>query len=208
MLHFLKGFLPLKKWDALPVYTQETIYHVHTEMRQTLATLFHEEIMSKFGVARLCYARGFQVYTGTKLVHHVPRGFLAVECSLSVHFFTTTHLAEKVTKWAAAWQNQQNYLCAQRRLRSAWASPSVWSESSLCALLVAKDPMLLHADSEDSDQIGRMPSPILSAQADLSLRWAHRLFCWFCHAHAQMLAQTSTDKKKYSKKTSLMRWPN
>ena len=25
-------------------------------------------------------------------------------------------------KWAAAWQNQQNDLCAQRRLRSAWAS--------------------------------------------------------------------------------------
>ena len=24
--------------------------------------------------------------------------------------------------WAAAWQNQQNDLCAQRRLRSAWAS--------------------------------------------------------------------------------------
>ena len=24
--------------------------------------------------------------------------------------------------WAAAWQNQQNGLCAQRRLRSAWAS--------------------------------------------------------------------------------------
>ena len=25
-------------------------------------------------------------------------------------------------KWAAAWQNQQNDLCAQQRLRSAWAS--------------------------------------------------------------------------------------
>ena len=33
----------------------------------------------------------------------------------------------------------------------------VWSESSLCAQCVAKDPMLLHADSEDSDQTGRMP---------------------------------------------------
>ena len=37
--------------------------------------------------------------------------------------------------------NPQNDLCAQRRLRSAWA----------------KDPMILHADSEDSDQSGRMP---------------------------------------------------
>ena len=33
----------------------------------------------------------------------------------------------------------------------------VWSESSLCAEWVAKDPRFLHADSEDSDQTGRMP---------------------------------------------------
>ena len=33
----------------------------------------------------------------------------------------------------------------------------VWSKSSLCAQLVAKDPRFLHADSEDSDQTGRMP---------------------------------------------------
>ena len=32
----------------------------------------------------------------------------------------------------------------------------VWSESSLCAHWVAKDPSFLHADSEDSDQIRRM----------------------------------------------------
>ena len=33
----------------------------------------------------------------------------------------------------------------------------VWSESSLCASWVAKDPSFLHAGSEDSDQTGRMP---------------------------------------------------
>ena len=33
----------------------------------------------------------------------------------------------------------------------------VWSESSLCAQWVAKDPRFLHADSEDSDQTGWMP---------------------------------------------------
>ena len=32
----------------------------------------------------------------------------------------------------------------------------VWSESSLCAQWVAKDPSFLHADSEDPDQTGRM----------------------------------------------------
>ena len=33
----------------------------------------------------------------------------------------------------------------------------VWSESSLYAQWVAKDSRFLHADSEDSDQTGRMP---------------------------------------------------
>ena len=49
----------------------------------------------------------------------------------------------------------------------------VWSESSQCAKWVAKDPNFLHAD----------------AQADLSLRWAHMPFRWFCHemAHIVML---------------------
>ena len=42
----------------------------------------------------------------------------------------------------------------------------VWSESSLCAQWIAKDPSFLHADSEDwSDWV--------DTQADLSLRWAH-----------------------------------
>ena len=42
--------------------------------------------------------------------------------------------------------------------------------SSLNAQREAKDQMFLHADSEDSDQ------------TDLSFRWAHRSFCWFCRA--------------------------
>ena len=33
----------------------------------------------------------------------------------------------------------------------------VWSESSLCAQWAAKGPVFLHADSQDSDQTGRMP---------------------------------------------------
>ena len=36
----------------------------------------------------------------------------------------------------------------------------VWSKSPLCAQWVAKDPRFLHADSEDSDQTGRMPKLI------------------------------------------------
>ena len=67
----------------------------------------------------------------------------------------------KPTKW----------VCAQRRLGSAWASAQS-DQSSLCAQWLAKDPSFLHADSENSDQTGRMPRLI-------SLRWAHTHFVGF-----------------------------
>ena len=47
-------------------------------------------------------------------------------------------------------------LCAQRRLKSAWASTQS-DQSLLCNQWVAKDLSFLHVDSEDSDQTGRMP---------------------------------------------------
>ena len=50
----------------------------------------------------------------------------------------------------------------------------VWSEYSLCAQWLAKDPSFLHTDSEDW-------SDWADAQADLSLRWAHMPFGWFCN---------------------------
>ena len=53
-----------------------------------------------------------------------------------------SRLMTKPTKW----------LCAQWRLGSAWSS--VQSDRSLHC---AKDPSFLHANSEDSDQTGRMP---------------------------------------------------
>ena len=52
----------------------------------------------------------------------------------------------KPTKW----------VCAQQRLRSAWAS-ALSDQSSLCAQWVAEGPRFHHTDSEDSDQTGRMP---------------------------------------------------
>ena len=56
-------------------------------------------------------------------------------------------------------------MCAQQTQISLGIHP-VWSESSLCAQWVAKDPGFLHEDSEDwSDWV--------DDQADLSLRWVH-----------------------------------
>ena len=54
----------------------------------------------------------------------------------------------------------------------------VWSKSSLCAHWVTKDQMFLYADSEDSDQTGRMPR----------LFWVfsgHKVIFWFCYVAAQ-----------------------
>ena len=48
-----------------------------------------------------------------------------------------------------------NWMCAQRRLRSAWASAQS-DQSSLCVQWVAKDPRCLHSDSEDTDKTERM----------------------------------------------------
>ena len=66
-------------------------------------------------------------------------------------------------------------MCTLQRLRSAWASAQ--SDLSLCC---AKGPMLLHADSEDSDQTCGCPG-----WSESSLE--HRSFCWFCHAQAQII---------------------
>ena len=65
------------------------------------------------------------------------------------------------------------------KIRSAWASAQS-DQSSLCAQWVTKDLSFLHADSEDSDQTGRMPRLIrvfAGAQP----------FSWFCHVVAQIL---------------------
>ena len=63
----------------------------------------------------------------------------------------------KINKWASSWQNQQNDLCAQRRLRSAWASAQ--SDQSLrCPHEESLDPQLPIEHTAKNDQTGRMPS--------------------------------------------------
>ena len=58
--------------------------------------------------------------------------------------------------WAASWQNQQHGMCAQRRLRSAWASTQ-FDQSSMSAWKKLGALATHWAHSEDSDQTGRMP---------------------------------------------------
>ena len=95
------------------------------------------------------------------------------------------------------------WLCAQWRLRSAWASAQ--SDQSLrCALSEKLRTQAFFKRTAKTDQTGGMPRLIwvfagrtctdsedwsdwADAQADLSLRWAHMPFCWFCHEAAQLV---------------------
>ena len=71
---------------------------------------------------------------------------ISVLVGVDVHVF---NVAMQIHRWAATWQNQQNGY--------APSEDSYQSGSSLCAQWVAKNPNFLHADSENSDQTGRMP---------------------------------------------------
>ena len=60
-------------------------------------------------------------------------------------------------------KNQQNSMCPQRRLRSAWESHGSWGPN---------------VSSGGQRRLS-------SDWADLSLRWAQS-FCWFCHEEAHL----------------------
>ena len=67
----------------------------------------------------------------------------------------------------------------------------VWSESSLCAQSVAKDPRFLHADSEDSGcgWPGWCGCP---GWSESSL--GAQPFCWFCHVAAHIASWSESLK--------------
>ena len=97
-------------------------------------------------------------------------------CCALAHFNIVHHLENymsmrmtKSTKWP---------MCPAKTQISLGIRP-VWSESSLCTQWAAKDPRFLHADSEGSDQTGRMPRLIWVFAGCTS-------FCWFCHSAAQL----------------------
>ena len=79
----------------------------------------------------------------------------------------------KLKNWATSWQNQQNDLCAQRRLISLGICP-VWSESSLSTRRkwVLSYPL---SAQRRLIRLGRCPG----------LHWAHMPFCRFCYEAAQ-----------------------
>ena len=63
----------------------------------------------------------------------------------------------------------------------------VWSESSLCAQLVAEDPSFLQADSEDWSDYTHVP------------------FCWFCRAAAHLIYNCRLNHQKANSQQSIAR---
>ena len=70
-------------------------------------------------------------------------------------FFTNKVLIKRVTEIIEP-AHEKTDMCTQRRHRSACAFAQS-DQFSLCALRIAKDLRLLHADSEDPDQTMGMP---------------------------------------------------
>ena len=84
---------------------------------------------------------------------------------------------------ATAWQSQQNDVLTAKTQISLGIHP-VWSESSLSAWRKLGSLATHWVDSEDWSEWA-------DAQADLSLCWAHKSFCWFCDEAAHLFPSMS-----------------
>ena len=59
-------------------------------------------------------------------------------------------------------------------------TPHDKTNKMICAQWIAKDPRYFHTDRKALIRLGGCP-------ADLSFRWAHISFGWFCHDAAHLL---------------------
>ena len=104
------------------------------------------------------------------LKYPIILGFL----TLTFKIFHASAKCHKESILVASWQNQGNGMCAQRRLKSAWAS-SQSDQSSLSAWRKLGSLATHWAHSQ------KLWSDWADAKADLCLCRAHMSFCWFCH---------------------------
>ena len=111
-----------------------------------LFTLLLQYINSQTRLSMVCYWSPTSICTSICTC-------ISVHPSYQIHYMQAIRVIH--ISWADTHQNQQNDMCAQQRLRLAWASPSLIRVFTVCS--VVKGPMFLHSDGEDSDQTGRMP---------------------------------------------------
>ena len=96
-------------------------------------------------------------------------------------------------KSAASWQNQQNDLCAQRSRSDQPGHPQPGYPPSLINLRCALSGYSWGPNVSSCGQ-RRLWSDWADTYADLSLRWAQRSFCWFCHEVAQISLVTKQNQ--------------
>ena len=82
--------------------------------------------------------------------------------------------------WAASWQNQQNDCAPSEDSDQPGQPPSL---IRVFAVRMKKAWVLSYPLSAQR----RLWSDWADTQADLSLRWAHMPFCWFCHEAAHII---------------------
>ena len=118
--------------------------------------------------------------------------------SMTVHpqSLTRAFNGRRFSIWASAWQNLQNGMCAQRRLRSVWASAQS-DQSSLSAWRKLGSLATYWAHNEDW-------SAWADAQADLSICWTHMPFCRFCHALTHIVSNISVYRQRSPDQTAWM----
>ena len=120
-------------------------------------------ILAKSKISRLCLASvaehaglsltwsqtqktGFDVAQLT--CEHLP--FRVLSGRIGQRHILMSRSTTKLTKWHVR----------HAKIQISLGINPVWSKSSLCAQWEAKDARFLRAESEDSDQTGRMPRPI------------------------------------------------
>ena len=101
---------------------------------------------------------------------------------LAMNNIFETEFHSKHESYFKAQQNQQNDICALRRLRSVWA-PTQFDQSLHCPPEKMKMPRVLGYPLSAQ---WRIWSDWVDAQIVLSLCWVHKLVCWSCHAWAQV----------------------
>ena len=138
------------------------------------------------------YFNSFRVI-GPLFLRHLRRSwrkhfFLSsngVHClSISAYTSFSDNFSSSVNKnkWASAWQNQQNCMCGQRRLRSAWAS-ALFDQSLRYALSGYLRTQAFFMQTAKTDQTA-------DAQTDLGAHAILLVFScigWYCYYTGRIL---------------------
>ena len=117
---------PVKTHISLGIHPIWSVFAVH----MNLTTHGSGSSLGAHSFCWFCYDADYNIYKLVQFTHEPSVSDFYSQCSALTCTHKTSHLSVTQASsstgcysiWAATWQNQQNDLCAQRRLHSAWAS--------------------------------------------------------------------------------------